>query len=197
MINFLNNHSVLTSTQYGFRSNFSTEHAVLNIVNTCYDNTERKMYCGLVVLDLAKAFDAVDHHILLQTLEHYGIREIVLKFYQSFSENIKQIVCINKFCSTLRDVNIEVPQGSIFGPLLFLLYIDDLPNSVKSVPRLFADDTCLLVNPSLIDRLESKLTIELRNVNKWILANKLTLNAKKSNLLVINPKLNLSAKPNT
>ena len=99
-------------------------------------------------------------------------------------------MCINKFCSTLRDVNIGVPQGSTLGRLLFLLYINGLPNSVNIVPRLCADDTCLLVNSSSIDHLESKLTIELCNVNEWILANKLSLNVKKSNLLIINPKLN-------
>ena len=67
------------------------------------------MYSGFVLIDLAKAFDTVDHHILLQKLEHYGIRGIVLQFYQSFLENRKQFECINKFCSTLRDVNIGVP----------------------------------------------------------------------------------------
>ena len=111
---------MLSPIQYGFRSNFLTEHAVLDIVNICYDNIERKMYSGLVLLDLAKAFDTVDHHILLQKLEHYGIRGIVLQFYQSFLENRKQFVCINKFCSTLRNVSIGVPQGSTLGPLLFL-----------------------------------------------------------------------------
>ena len=105
-INFLNDNSVLSPTQYGFRSNFSTEHAVLDIVNTCYNNIERKMYSGSVLLNLAKACDTVDHHILLQKLEHYGIRGIVLQFDQSFFENRKQFVCINKVCSTLRDVNI-------------------------------------------------------------------------------------------
>ena len=87
-------------------------------------------------------------------------------------------------------VNIWVPQGLILGPLLLLLYINDLPNSVNSVPLLFADDACLLVNSSSIDHLESKLTIELSNINEWILANKLTSNAKKSNLFIINSELN-------
>ena len=82
------------------------------------------MYSGLVLLDLAKAFDTVDHHILLKKLEHYGIRGIVLQFYQSFSENRKQFECINEFCSTLHDSNIGVPQGSTLGLLLFLLYIN-------------------------------------------------------------------------
>ena len=150
-INFLNGHSVLNPTQYGFRSNFSTKHAILDIVNTCYDNIERKMYSGFVLLDLAKAFDTADHHILLQKLKHYKIRGIAQQFFQSFLENRKQFVCINKFCCTLSDVNIGVPQGSILSLLLFLLYSNDLPNSVNSAPRLFADDTCLLVNSSSKD----------------------------------------------
>ena len=77
--------------------------------------------------------------------------------------------------------------------MLFLLYINDLPNSADSVPRVFADDTFVLVNSSSLDQLESKLNIEINKVNDWITANKLTLNAKKSNLLVINPKLNSPA----
>ena len=125
------------------------------------------MYSGLVLLDLAKAFDTVDHHILLQKLEYYRIRGIVLQFYQSFLENRKQFLCINNFCSSLHDVNIGVPQGSTLGLLLFLLHIiNDLPNNVNSLPRLFADDTCLLVNSSSIDHLESKLTTKLSNVNE-------------------------------
>ena len=131
-----------------------------------------------MLLNLAKAFATIDHHIFLQKLEHYGIRGIVLQVNQSFLENRKQFSASINFCSTLRDVNIGVPEGSTLGPLLLLLYINDLPNSVNGVPRLFADDTCLLVNSSLMDHLESKSTIELGNVNEWILANKLTLNAK-------------------
>ena len=80
-INFLNDHSMLSPAQYGFRSNFSKEYAVLDIMNTRYDHIERKMYSGLVLLDLAKAFGTVIYHTLLQKLEHYGTRGIVLQFY--------------------------------------------------------------------------------------------------------------------
>ena len=77
---FLNDHSMLSPIQYGFRSNFSTEHAVLDIVNTCYDNIDKKMYSGLVFLDLVEAFDTIVYQILQHKLEHYDIREIVLQF---------------------------------------------------------------------------------------------------------------------
>ena len=150
------------------------------------------MHSGLVLLDLTEAFDTVDYQILLHKLEHNGIRGIVLQIYQSFLENRKQFVSINNICSTYVMLStLEFPTDQTLGPLLFLLYINDLPNSVNSVPRLFADDTCLLVNLFSLDHLESKLNIEKNKVNDWIIANiRGTLNGKKSNLLVINPKLN-------
>ena len=88
---------------------------------------------------------------------------------------------INNICSTSRDVNVEVPHGSTLGLLLFLnkicIYVNDLPNSVDNVPRLFANDACLLVNSSSLDHLESKLNIKINKVNDWIIANKVSLNA--------------------
>ena len=98
------------------------------------------MHSDVVLFDLVEAFDAVDYQILLRKLEHYGIKRIVLQFYQSFLENRKHSVTNNEFCSTLRDVNTGVPQGFTVGSLLFLLYINDFHNSVDSVSRLFADD---------------------------------------------------------
>ena len=106
---FLNDHSVLSSTQYGFRSNFSTEHAVLDIVNTCNGNIEKKMFSDLVLLDLT-----INLLTLLITkfycLNLSIIRGIVLQFYKSFLENTKQFVRINKFSSAFCDVNFGVPQ---------------------------------------------------------------------------------------
>ena len=92
---------------------------------------------------------------------------------------LKKFVFIDKFCSTLRDVNIGAPQGSNFWPLLFLLYINDLPNSVDYVPQLFADDRRLLVHSSFLNHLECKFNIGRNNLNNWIISNKLTLNVKK------------------
>ena len=129
---------------------------MLDIVHTCYDNIEKKIYSGLVLLDLAKTFDTIDHQTRRHKFEHYGIIAIVYNFTNLFLENRNQFASIKKFCSTLRDVNIGVPQDSTVGSLLFLLFINDLYNSVDSVPRLFADDTYLLVNSSSLDHLEPK-----------------------------------------
>ena len=83
-IDFLNHENVLLSTQYGFRRNYSTSHAIIDILSSCYDNIEKKLFSGLVLLDLAKAFDTVDHYILLQKLDHYGLRGIVNDFLNHF-----------------------------------------------------------------------------------------------------------------
>ena len=101
---------MLSLTHNGFRFNSSRQHAVLDIVNTCYDNIEKKMYSGLVLIDLAKAFDSIDYQILLHKLDRYSIIGIVLEFYQSFLQIRKQFVSINKFCSTLHDVNTVFPR---------------------------------------------------------------------------------------
>ena len=131
-INYLNVHSILTPTQYGFRSNYSTTHAVLDIVSTCYDNTESKNYSALVLLDLATAFDTVNPKILLNKHDNYGMRGIVNQFFLLFLSHRTQYVSFNNCSFSLANIEIGVSQGFSLGPLLFLLYeyINILPNSV-------------------------------------------------------------------
>ena len=180
-LSFLKSHSVLTPTQYGFRPKYSTLHALLDITNSALDNIEKKLYTELVFLDLTKAFDTVNHSILLYKLERYGIRGIVNNFFGSFLSNRNQYVTINNTNSSLKSIDIGVPQGSILGPLLFLIYINDIPNSVKCTPRLFADDTCLLIGAPSTTILENQLKDDLNNICNWISANNLTLNSKNRN----------------
>ena len=167
-------------------------HALLDITNSALNNIENKLYTGLVFLDLTKAFDTVNHSILLYKLEHYGIRGIVNKFFGSFLTNRNQYVTINKTNSSLKSIDIGVPQGSILGPFLFLIYINDIPNSVKCTPRLFADDTCLLMGAPSTTILETQLKDDFNNICNWISANNLTLNSKKLQLLIIAPNLKFS-----
>ena len=190
-LSFLKYHPVLAPTQYGFRPKYSTLHAFQDITNSALDNIEKKLYTGLVFLDLTKAFDIVNHSILLCKLEHYGIRGIVNNFFGSFLSNRNQYVRINKTNSSLKSIDIGVPQGSIFDLLLFLIYINDIPNSFKCTPHLFADDTCLLMGAPSITILENQLNDDL-NICNWISANNLTLNSKKSQLLIIAPNLKFS-----
>ena len=176
-------------SQYGFQKKISTAHAVLDLVTTSFDNINNNLYTGLLFLDLRKAFDTVSHEILLSKLDHYGIRGSAHKLMQSFL-NRKQFVGINGVNSEVERGTYGVAQGSTLSPLLFLLYINDLPCSTNCLPRLFADDTCLVINSPNLGTLENLINEDLANVYKWLQAKKLHLNSAKSNYLIVAPKMN-------
>ncbi len=141
-----------------------------------------------VFLDLAKAFDTVDHEILLKKLERYGIRGIPLNLLKSYLINRKHLTSLDGIDSDVRILNIGVPQGSILGPLLFLLFINDLPNVTKFNVKLFADDTFLSMQGSDLKALERNANIEMKKIHRWFSANKLTLNITKSKFMIIKRK---------
>ena len=137
---------------------------------------------------MAKAFDTVSHDILLSKLDHYGIRGTAKDLLQSFLKR-KQFVFANGSKSSIKNNNC-VAQGSSLGPLLFLIYINDLPSSVNCIPRLFADDTCLVYSEKNQQRLTEIINADLQKISEWFKANKLTINPSKSNIIIIPPKLN-------
>ena len=143
----------------------------------------------MVFLDLAKAFDTVCHDILLSKLDHYGIRGIAKDLLQSCLKR-KQFVFVNGCKSTIVNTNYGVAQGSILGPLLFSIYVNDLPTSITCVPRLFADDTCLVYCDKNQRSLTEIINADLLKIPQWFKANKLTVNPAKSNIIIIPPKLN-------
>ena len=140
--------------------------------------------CGIFI-DLKKAFDTVDHKILTDKLLHYGIRGNANEWIKSFLENRKQFVSINGFESELKSVKCGVPQGSTLGPLLFLIYVNDLYQSFKkNIIHHFADDTNLIYASKKIATLENDMNYELKILVEWLFANKLTLNIAKTKLLM-------------
>ena len=140
-INFFNKHSVLLPTQYGFRANHSTSHALTDVLTSLYDNINDEKYTALLLLDLKKAFDTVNHKTLLTKLEHYGIRGPTLDLFASFLTNRFQYVSLENHQSNLKKINYGVPQGSVLGPLLFTFILMIL------VPVLLAPQDCLLMTP--------------------------------------------------
>ena len=175
--------------QYGFRKGHSTEHALIEIVDKiklAIDSNE--LTCG-IFLHLSKAFDTVNHDTLLYKLDHYGIRGPANNLLKSYLSNRKQFVKIGKHKSKLKEITCGVPQGSVLGPLLFILYINDLHKACTTGnTRIFADDTNIFFKCKDIKEITtigSQLMTQLQN---WFKANKLTLNSQKSNFIVFRSK---------
>ena len=184
---FICKHCIIAATQYGFRAGHSTMHAVTDVILAVYDNINDQKYTGLIFLDIKKAFDTVNHNILIEKLEHLGIRGLAKKLLNSYLSGRNQFVALEKHSQTYH-IKWGVPQGSTLGPLLFLLYINDIINCTKVTPRLFADDTCLVFNASTINSLTDKINLDLANICSWMKSNKLCINAQKSIALIILPK---------
>lgn len=164
---------------------FSTCHTLITLV----DKINNSLNFGDVMLgifiDLKRAFDTVNHSILLKKLYAYGIRGNIHLWFKSYLENRKQYVFIHKTKSDVKPVLCGIPQGSVLGPLLFLLYINDLPNATKNMtPILFADDTSLFINHKSIKHAIEIANRELQNLYTWLTANKLTLNTLKSHFMI-------------
>ena len=133
-----------------------------------------------VFIDFSKAFDTVNHHILLQKLSHYGIRGLALNWFTSYLDNRYQYVSFDSTESTRRKITCGVPQGSILGPLLFLIYVNDMADvSDKLFTLLFADDTNAFIAGNNVDEMIINMNKELDKLVKWMNANKLSLNVSK------------------
>ena len=182
---FLEIHKVLYSLQFGFQENHSIDHALVSLTEAIRNTLDNKrLGCGIFI-DLQKAFDTVNHRILLSKMEHYGIRGCALEWFKSYLSNRKQYVFVNGSNSNLLPINCGVPQGSALGPLLFLTYINDLPNASKKLTfYLFADDTNIYYESKDLSDLIRIVNKELRLVKKWLDSNKLSLNIDKTNYII-------------
>ena len=145
LLKFFDKNQILYENQYGFREKYSTLHALLDVTSETYNAIQRNHHTALIFIDLHKAFDTVSHKILLQKLYHYSIRGPAHKLIESYLFSRYQFVSHNSTTASPKAINIGVPQGSILGPLLFLIYINNLPNAIISKPCLFADDTLVLL----------------------------------------------------
>ena len=184
IIEFIERHNILSKNQFGFQKNKSTELAVSSIVSRISKANENKKSSYCIFLDFAKAFDTVNHNILLEKLKYYGFRNQEFSWLESYLTNRTQFTKVGEEMSEIGYVKHGVPQGSVLGPLLFLLYINDISESSSILQFiLFADDTTVYYSDQNNDNAEKVLNIELRKVSNWLAANKLSLNVGKSNFL--------------
>ena len=186
---FLDANNTLYEMQYGFRKNRSCEHALLAAQNILLDTLSKKEIALLLLIDFSKAFDMVDHKILLNKLYHYGIRGIAHDWIKSYLMNREQFVHIRGKNSTTKVLEYGVPQGSILGPLLFVIYINDIPEIQRFATFiLYADDANIIITGKNMYEIEEKFHKLSSALVKWVSCNGLSLNIKKTNYMIFSHK---------
>ena len=187
---YFTTNNLFFSSQYGFRTKHSTEDAAIELIDQVHKVFENNPHdqVASVFLDLSKAFDTIDHSIMLKKLSHYGITGVPLQWFKSYLSDRKQYILYDDIESDLLNITVGVPQGSILGPLLFLIYINDAHRATQALKFVhFADDTTLFQNIAFFSggtltqsQVEGRINVELRKVYDWLCVNKLSLNVAKS-----------------
>lgn len=182
LYSFLTKHNLLYSYQFGFQHNLSTSLALIEITDNIREYLDKGNDVLGIYIDLAKAFDTVNHSILLTKLQHYGIRGKAHEWFKSYLKDRKQYVLTNDSKSETKFISCGVPQGSVLGPLLFLIYVNDIWCSIQrqNCIRLFADDTNIFIYGKNLNELKTEGEQILNNLYKWFSVNKLTMNIDKS-----------------
>ena len=172
---FLEKHEIIYKYQSGFRKNHSTNSCLSYLSNKIQKGFEEGNLTGMILIDLQKAFDTIDHEILLCKMKYLGFTESAINWFRSYLANRTFVVHVNGEYSNPGNLTCGVPQGSILGPLLFLLYVNDMPQAVSCDLLLYADDSCLVFTDKNFDNIENQLNKNFNSLCDWFVDNKLSI----------------------
>ena len=183
--NHLENNDLLHINQSGFRKNHSCQTALVNLVDQWLSNINQNKFSGALFVDFAKAFDVINHELLYRKLLCYGVSDQCLQLITSFLTNRYQVVCMDRSNSDIREIKYGVPQGSILGPLLFSVYVNDLPLYIPELCELFCDDTTIHTSHHNLASVFDSLQKCIDKLTTWSHFNHMSLNPHKTKLMII------------
>ncbi len=193
LVSYLEKYSLLSNSQFGFRKHHSTETCILSMLDKIYRNLDQGKLGGVVFLDLKKAFDTVNHSILLRKLSSIGVSPHSLLWFQSYLYKRVQSTKIEGVSSSQCEVKHGVPQGSILGPLLFLIFINDLNQIIELCgTSMYADDTALFYFADDLEELKVSLQYDMQTISYWMRENRLSLNVAKTKLMLVGSRVRLT-----